>query len=65
MSRKQSVIKLKRNKPKPTQISKKQKDLGEDLKNITKAHLTEKIDQSDIDEKERIRIENRKKKMEL
>lgn len=67
MSRTQSAIKLKRNKPKPIANSQKQKDLVEDLKNITKAHLTEK-NRSEIDKKERIRIgksENRKKKMEL
>lgn len=41
---------MKRYKPKPVVISQKQKDQVEDLKNFTKAQLTKKIEQYEMEE---------------
>lgn len=66
MSRTQYVNKLKRNKPKP--IANSQKRPSRISEEFYKGAFDKKIEQSEIHEKERIRIgksENRKKKMEL
>lgn len=43
---------MKRYKPKPVVISQKQKDQVEDLKNFTKAQLTKKIEQYEMEDPE-------------
>lgn len=52
---------MKRYKPKPVVISQKQKDQVEDLKNFTKAQLTKKIEQYEMEETSQKECKKREK----